>query len=146
MAIESRLSWKKGFSFDALSRDHHVMLDTNGEETLNAGPTPKEMVVAAMAGCSGIDVVSILKKMRAELRRCDISGHAEKTEGDHPIVFASVRLDFDADNITADKVLRAVELSQTKYCGVTAMIAKTCPVTWTVTWNGKVIGQGKAFS
>lgn len=146
MSLLVKTSWKNGHAFNGEARGLKFTMDAPGEVSQNHGPSPKELVLGGICGCTGIDVVSILEKMRARLTRLDVTASAEKTAGDHPVVFASVHLTFDieADSITTDKVLRAVTLSQTKYCGVTAMIAKGCPVTYDVRLNGAMVGSGRA--
>ena len=146
MSYSVNTTWKSGHAFEGETRGIRFAMDTPGEETQRYGASPKELVLGAICGCTGIDVVSILNKMRAKLKRCDIVATAEKTASAEPIVFAFVHLVFDieAESVSPDQVLRAVMLSQTKYCGVTAMIAKTCPVTYEVKLNGQSIGTGKS--
>lgn len=110
---------------------HWVMMD--GPESLggkDAGIRPKELLLLALAGCTGSDVASILAKKRVRLEGFDMEITAEETE-EHPKVFTHMHVEyvFRGTGIEAKDVERAIELSQTKYCGVTAMLAKAMTVT-----------------
>ncbi len=108
-------------------------------------PTPKELVMNAMMGCTAMDVVSILKKMRQEIREFWMENEVEKT-GVHPIHFKKALLTFQLNgNLDADKVQKAVELSLSKYCGVNYMISFTCDIRYRIVLNGTEISNGKAI-
>lgn len=111
----------------------------------NSAPTPKEVLLNAMCACSGIDVVSIAKKMRLELSSVSLTAKAEKTNT-IPSYFSSVHINYFIEGVDLDreKVIRLVSLSMTKYCGVSYMVAKACPITYDITLNGKLIHQDKA--
>ena len=107
----------------------------DGPESLggsNAGIRPKELVLIALAGCTGSDVVSILQKKRVNLTDFEINISAQQTE-EHPKVFASVDLEyvFYGKDIKPNDVERAIELSTETYCGVSAMLKKAMPVNHT---------------
>ena len=113
-----------------------------GEDT---AITPKQMLVAAICGCTGMDVVALLKKYRQPLSKFEIEAEASVTEGAHPIVFKEVQLIFKIDGaLEKKKVLEAITLSQTKYCSVSAMLSKSFPIHYTVQLNSEVIGAGSA--
>ena len=108
----------------------------------NTAPTPKELVLNAMMGCTAMDVVSILKKMRQEISEFKMEIEAEKTT-EHPIHFKTAELIFMLKgNIDPEKVIKAVDSSLTRYCGVNYMISKTCVITFKVILNDSVINQG----
>ncbi|MCA2959800.1 MAG: OsmC family protein [Silvanigrellales bacterium] len=103
-----------------------------------SAPTPKELVALGMGSCSGIDVVSILKKMRQPLTKLSVSCDVvlRKTP---PTVFESVELIYyaEGDGLSPDRVARAVNLSLEKDCGVSIMIANSgCKVTGSLFVNG----------
>ncbi|MGH2375746.1 MAG: OsmC family protein [bacterium] len=95
-----------------------------------AGPSPMEAVLAALAGCTGIDVVGILEKMRAGLEGLVISVSAERAT-EHPRVFTKIHLRYTAwgKGLARDQVERAVTLSKEKYCSVSAMLSRTAAMT-----------------
>lgn len=137
--------WNEGMKFTSESGPHQVVMDARSPIGKDGGFTPKELVVAGIAGCTGIDVVSLLKKYKEPLESLEISAEVNQTQGGYPVVFKDVTLLYSfTGKLNKDKVFEAVVLSQTKYCGVTAMIAETSPVQYEVTLNGEVIGAGKA--
>lgn len=99
----------------------------------DAGIRPKELVLLALAGCTGSDVVSILSKKRVQVDTFEIRVTAEQAET-HPQVFTSINLEFvvTGDQIRMADVERAIELSETKYCSVNAMLRGTVSITHSV--------------
>lgn len=95
------------------------------------GSSPMEMVLMAIAGCSGMDIVSILEKMRVKYNRLEISVQGERAN-DHPRVFTDVEIEYKfwGDSIPEDKIKRAISLSMEKYCSVANMIDKVANVTY----------------
>lgn len=123
---------KNGLTFAGLTDSKHWVI-TDGPESLggkDAGVRAKELMLLSLAGCTGSDVASILAKKRVALDGFHMEISAEETE-EHPKVFSSMHVEyvFKGKNIEAKDVERAIELSQTKYCGVTAMFSKAFPVT-----------------
>lgn len=91
---------------------------------------PMQVVLAALGGCSTIDVVSILQKQRADLHDIGVEIEARRAHDQVPAVFTHIHLHYTVTgNIEADKVRRAIELSIEKYCSVSAMLAKTAQIT-----------------
>lgn len=127
---ESIVSWKSGLAFEARQDGHRFTLDASPEAGgQDQGPRPKALLLSGLGACTGIDVVSILAKMRVELEGLDVEVSAELTE-EHPKVFSAIRVRylFKGKDLPMDKLERAVQLSQEKYCGVSAMLAKACPI------------------
>lgn len=95
-----------------------------------AGPSPMETVLGALAGCTGIDVVGILEKMRAGLEGLTIDVSAERGS-EHPRVFTKIHLRYTVwgKGLARDQVERAVTLSKEKYCSVSAMLSRTATMT-----------------
>ncbi len=133
--MKTTTKWVEALAFDATADSGHtVRMDTTVEGGgLGSGMNPKKMVLSALSGCSGMDVVEILKKMKVPFTKLEIEAEAEQTET-QPKVFRSVRMVYrlDARPADLDKIQRAVSLSQEKYCGVSAMLAKHCPITYTI--------------
>lgn len=110
---------------------HWLMMDGPASFGGNdAGIRPKELLLLSLAGCTGSDVASILAKKRVALEDFEMIVTAEETE-EHPKVFSSMHVEyvFRGKGIDAKDVERAIELSQTQYCGVTAMFEKAMDVT-----------------
>lgn len=133
--MRTTTKWIQGLAFDATAdTGHTVRIDTTVEGGgLGSGMNPKRMLLGSLCACSGMDVVEILTKMKVVFTKFEIEAEAEQT-ADHPKVFTHInmvyRLDASADNL--DKVKRAVSLSQEKYCGISAMLAKHCPINHTI--------------
>ena len=127
-------SWNGNMQFDALVGDHHVIMDANPEVGgSNAGPRPKALMLASLAGCTGMDVISILKKMRIEPKTFNIRIEAEMTE-EHPKHYSGMHViyEFSGDNLDMDKLKKAVDLSQDRYCGVSTVYKKAMPLTYEI--------------
>jgi len=106
--------------------NHWITMD--GPENFggsNAGIRPKELLLLALAGCTASDVVTILEKKKVKLNNFEINITAQMQE-EHPQVYTEINLEyvFYGSNISHEAVERAIELSQTKYCSVTAMLQK----------------------
>lgn len=132
MQIQTR--WIKDLTFEGISEEHHVAIDTTVEGGgNNTGMSPKKLLLCSLCACSGIDVVLILKKMKVEYTLLEINAEAEQTTED-PKVFTFINLTYTTDASTEDeaKFRRAVELSQEKYCGISLMLKKHCPVNYTI--------------
>jgi putative redox protein len=93
------------------------------------GPRPKGLLLTSLAGCTAMDVISILRKMRIAPESFTVETEAELTV-DHPKVFKSVRIVYRlrGKDIPREKVEKAVELSLERYCGVVAMLSKAAPI------------------
>jgi putative redox protein len=128
-------NWVSHLAFDVTADTGQTLrLDTTVENgSLGSGMNPKKMILGALCGCSGIDVVEILNKMKVPFTSLSIEASAEQTDT-VPKVFSVIHMTYKADVSEAhlDQLKRAVSLSQEKYCGVSAMIAKTCPIHYTV--------------
>ncbi len=113
--------------------------DWGGADT---GPRPKALLLSGLIGCTGMDVVSILRKMKIEGYGLRIRADADYTE-EHPTVFRSIHLTyvFSGDDLPVDRIRRAVELSQEKYCGVTAILAHSTGITWEIRYDEKTEGD-----
>ncbi|HLF62156.1 MAG TPA: OsmC family protein [Saprospiraceae bacterium] len=129
--------WVKNIAFDAHIDEHTVRMDSRAPEGTNTGPSPKRMVLAALIVCTGMDVVSLLNKMRVSYIKFSVEGKAPITP-EHPKTFERVDLKYiiTGSNVDRSKVEKAVELSQERYCGVSAMIRKHCPIEWEVEIRG----------
>lgn len=133
--MKATAKWVGNLAFDAMSDNNHtVRLDTTvAGGSIDSGMSPKQLLLAALCGCSGMDVVSILDKMKVKYSKIEIEAAAEQTDT-QPKVFIDVKMIYKADvNIDdIDKLNRAVELSHEKYCGVAAMLKKHCDITYKV--------------
>jgi len=125
------VKWKNNMSFDAIVNGHLIPLDAEASVGgQDQGPRPKPLILVALAGCTGMDVVSILNKMRVELEdfKVDVSG--ELTD-EHPKYFNKIHItySFKGKDLPMDKLEKAINLSQERYCGVSAMLIKVAELT-----------------
>ena len=123
-------TWVSGMAFEAQLGNHTLRMDTTGEGGHDTGPGPKKLMLAALAGCTGIDVVSILQKMKVLFSDFTINIDAGLTD-EHPKIYKDVVVKYviKVDSANQDKMIKAVELSKQKYCGVYAMFTSFCTVT-----------------
>lgn len=133
MALKSAsLRQVHGISFAVKGISNHwVMIDGSADfGGSNAASTPKELLLMALAGCTAADVVPILKKKRVPLAHLEVHVTAHDRE-EHPRIFTDVHVEyvFYGDNLKAPDVERAIELSTTKYCSVSAIISASVPIT-----------------
>ncbi len=130
--IKAHLKGNMAFEMDL--NGHTLITDASpevGGEDL--GPRPKALLLVGLIGCTGIDVVSILNKMKVEPDDFSIEVEAEEAE-DHPKVYTKIHLTyiFKGKALPKDKIERAVSLSQEKYCGVSAMLGKAALITYEI--------------
>ncbi|HYF33562.1 MAG TPA: OsmC family protein [Chitinophagaceae bacterium] len=128
------------FGFEA--RDaygHTARLDTSPETGgQNFGIRPMQMVLMALGGCSGIDVVSILKKQRQTITRYHMIIEGEREKGKEPSLWTIIQMTFELDGtIEPEKARRACQLSIEKYCSVAETLRRAgANITWKIVLNG----------
>ena len=125
------VNWTGDMAFDAEVNGFNLKLDaTEAVGGKNGGPRPKPLILAALGGCTGMDVVSILKKMRVEPDYFNVEVSAEMTE-EHPKYYNKfhIRYIFRGNDLPMAKLEKAVNLSQDRYCGVSEMLKKTAEIT-----------------
>jgi len=120
-------TWKKEFEFESKQEHNAINLDGNKKN----GFGPKALLLSGLAGCSGVDVVDILEKMRIKFSSLEIDSEATLAE-DHPKVFKEIRLTYKikTDKNNEEKIIKAIDLSLEKYCGVSAMLKKNSPISY----------------
>jgi putative redox protein len=143
--VEAKLIWVDKMLFKSENRHLEGALDAMPDHGgSNEAPTPKELILNAMMGCTAMDVISMLKKMRQNVKSYHLEIMAEKTT-EHPTYFKSALIKhFLHGEVAADKIMKSVEASMTKYCGVNYMISKTCDISYQVYLENILIGSGKA--
>lgn len=124
-------SWTGNLKFEADIDGHKILTDApiegNGE---NLGPSPKKLLLSALAGCTGMDVVSILKKMRVELEGLNIYVEGDMRE-EHPKYYEKMHViyEFSGKDLPMEKLEKAVKMSEETYCGVEGLYKKAIEVT-----------------
>ncbi|MGB0369121.1 MAG: OsmC family protein [Flavobacteriales bacterium] len=133
MGYKVNTVWKEKMAFESQLGNHVVRMDTTPELGDDSGASPKQLLLAGLAGCTGMDVVSLLNKMRVPFTNFEMDIEADLTE-EHPMVFSEIRLvyKFFGKDLDTTKVEKAVKLSQDKYCGVSAMLKKNSPIEYSI--------------
>ncbi|MHB9091915.1 MAG: OsmC family protein [Chloroflexota bacterium] len=129
--VDAKLTWEKGMAFTGHTGSGHEMrLDASAESGgADSAGRPLETLLVALGGCTGMDVVSILRKMRQEVTDYEINLHAERAR-EHPKVFTRVVVEhvLTGHNLSEDAVKKAIGLSENKYCSANAMLRKAVPI------------------
>ena len=123
--------WKENMVFESDNPSGETLfMDAPDEGIENKGLRPKALMLSSLAGCSGLDVVSLLKKMRAEVDDFKMVVHGELTE-EHPRYYHKVVIayHFYGNDLQEDKINKAVKLSVDQYCGVMEMFRQFAKVT-----------------
>jgi putative redox protein len=127
--VTTKWTQKSQFITDNPSGHQFTMFDKSQDNGDVIGFAPKALMLSSLAGCSGLDVVSLLEKMRADVAQFHIEVTAELTD-EHPKFYDKVKVDyhFSDTELQPDKIQKAVNLSVTKYCGVMEMFRKFAEV------------------
>ncbi len=124
------VEWKDNMLFEAKHNDGDFMIDNPTDGSESRGMSPKALMLSSLAGCGGLDIVSLLKKMRAEVANFKIDVTADLTD-EHPKIYKNVVVTyrFFGSDFKKDKIQKAVDLSIEKYCGVMEMFRRFTEVT-----------------
>ncbi|RUA06354.1 MAG: OsmC family protein [Gammaproteobacteria bacterium] len=126
------VKWINGMNMIGKSASGHTIVMDGPEELggQNLGVRPMEMLLLGMGGCTTVDVVSTLKKMRESVRDCRVEISAERAD-EHPKVFTNIHMHFiiEGSNLNDKKIKKAIALSADKYCSASIMLGKTATVT-----------------
>ncbi len=113
--------------------NHYIPMDSDKVELggTNRAASPMEIVLAGLVGCTAMDVISILRKMRQDVRKFSVEAYAERAQ-QHPRVFTKIKLIYrvKGKDLDREKVMKAIKLSQEKYCGVSAMLRCTAEISY----------------
>jgi putative redox protein len=126
--------WTEDMAFEATVNEHRIVLDASPEVGgRNLGPRPKPLLMVSLAGCTGMDVISILKKMKVTLTGFNVKVVGDLTD-DHPKQYTALKLlyEFTGHDLPLDKIKHAIELSMQKYCGVSATLRKSLEITYDI--------------
>ena len=127
----ARIKWVEGMQFVGRAPSgHSIVLDAHDK----AGGTdtsvrPAELLLVGLGGCTAMDVISILRKMRVPFEDLEVEVNAEQAE-EHPKVLTKIELVYRVTgDVPEDKLEKAISLSQERYCSVSAMLGKTAQIT-----------------
>ncbi len=138
MKLITNTQWKGKMSFESAVGNHKITMDTSpdhgGEDS---GPGPKSLILTALAGCTGMDIVSLLNKMQVPFDSFNILTEGI-TADEHPKRYTAIRVVYQLTGaaILSEKVEKAILLSIEKYCGVAATLKKAVHLTFEMELNG----------
>ncbi|WP_407271365.1 OsmC family protein [Radiobacillus sp. PE A8.2] len=132
--METTIKWNDKMSFSSMTPSgHELRMDASAEVGgENTGPRPTELLLNAVAGCTGIDIISILQKMRLEPKSFHMDVKGERAE-DHPKKFTTIAIHYALEgDLTEDKVIRAIQLSKDKYCSVSHSLSAEISASYSI--------------
>lgn len=133
--MKSELVWNEGLRFIGITESgHSVVLDSKKEVGgFESAPTPMELLSISLLGCTAMDVISILKKMRENVQDFRLFFEGKRSE-QHPKVLTYIKIiyQFKGKNLNPENLRKAVELSQQKYCSVSNMLKKSTPIEYEI--------------
>ncbi len=125
------VNWSGDMAFEVEVNGFKIPIDADEKVGgKNGGPRPKPLLLAALGGCTGMDVISMLKKMRVEPSYFNVDVEGELSE-EHPKYYHKIHITYSlkGKDLDREKVHKAVNLSQERYCGVSAMLEKSSTIT-----------------
>ena len=127
--MKTKTVWKKDHQFTSYQDHNSIEIDGSRQN----GNSPKSLLLSGLAGCSGIDVVDILNKMRVNFSALEVDVETTQTE-ENPKVFKDIHIIYKIKTAreNEDKVRKAIDLSLEKYCGVSAMLRKNSDIHYTI--------------
>ena len=131
MGQQIKTPWEGNMLFNADTLGGNFKIDAAPESGGEGkGVRPKALMLTSLAGCTGMDIVSLLKKMRAEVEGLEINVTGELSE-EHPKIYKKVYVEyiFYGKDLKKDKIEKAVQLSDEKYCGVMEMFRQFATIT-----------------
>ncbi|HZC43376.1 MAG TPA: OsmC family protein [Acidobacteriaceae bacterium] len=132
--MQASATWKQEMIFDAVSHSGHTIV-FDGDDAHTQGISPVEAVLMGLCGCTAMDVVSILKKKREPFTGLTVTAVGDRS-AHSPRVFTHIKLIYRVSgNVSHKAVEDAVRLSETKYCGVSAMLAKTAKIEFVIEYS-----------
>ena len=143
--MKTILNWTNKMAFEATADGQTVLMDAKAPIGSGSAMTPKELVAAGLGGCTAMDVIALLKKHKQDYKEFQVDVDIETSTGAQPMIFTKATITFWATG-TIDKniYVDAARLSQTKFCGVSAMLSKAFPIHYVVMLNNEKIGEGMA--
>jgi putative redox protein len=129
--ISADVQWNSEMTFKANLNGHELLLDLDEDAGgKNMGPRPKPLLLVSLGGCTGMDVISILKKMRVEPDYFNVRLEGEVTE-EHPKHITKIHIiyEFRGKDLPLDKLQKAIDLSQDRYCGISYTLKQALELT-----------------
>ena len=141
MSLEAKIDWQQGLAFRAHLDGFDFIIDGTPEAGgRDLGPRPKGLTLVSLAGCTGMDVISLLGKMKVKVEKFHVAAMAQLA-AEHPKKFLSILVTYTLEGagITPGPVLKAISLSEEKYCGVRASLLPGVAISHEIVLNGEKI-------
>lgn len=143
--MHAKLIWKENLQFAAEADGHAVLMDAKPPVGQGKGQTPKQLLLAALCGCTAMDVASLMRKHRQDVKRFEVTAEATIRETVHPAVFTAIDIAFRIEGaVDPALAVEAARLSQTRFCAISAMLSRALPIRYEVFVNGASAGRGEA--
>lgn len=143
--MKTVLNWSQDMEFLATAAGHTVSMDAKSPIGKDKYMTPKEMVLAGLGGCTAMDVVALMKKHKQSYTSFEVEVEAQLSTVGMPKVFTDASIVFRMVGPVDPEILKtSITLSQTKYCGVSAMLAKAFPIKYEIYLNNEKIFEGQS--
>ncbi|HZQ08491.1 MAG TPA: OsmC family protein [Anaerolineae bacterium] len=124
----TRATWRNSLTFDVAVGKHQLVMDGNSPSGKDDGPQPTEVLLTALAACTGMDVISILLKKRQPVKSLKVLVEGKRAD-EHPRVFTEIQVVYYVrGEVTPAALARSIELSETKYCPISIMLRQSCPI------------------
>ncbi len=139
--LEADIDWQQGLAFKASLDGFDFVIDGTPEAGgRGLGPRPKGLTLVSLAGCTGMDVISLLGKMKVKVDKFHVSAKAQ-TAAEHPKKFLSILVtySFEGAGIAPAPLRKAISLSEEKYCGVRATLLPTVAISHEIVLNGETL-------
>jgi len=141
MNLKAKIEWEQGMAFRASLDGHEFTIDGDPEAGgRSLGPRPKGLTLVSLAGCTGMDVISILGKMKLRVEKFRVETEALLAD-EHPKKFKEIKVIyvFDGPGLTPEPLRKAIALSEEKYCGVRATLAPSVAIHHEIVLNGEKV-------
>ncbi|MEQ9404976.1 MAG: OsmC family protein [Cyclobacteriaceae bacterium] len=129
-------NWTGEMSFRSDADDYEIIMDASGDAGGEyRGPTPGHLLLASVSGCTGMDIISLLQKMRVKIAKMEISVTGEITT-EHPKHYSAIHLkyEFSGKKLRREKIKNAVMLAHNEYCGVSNMLSPKIRVSYEIAY------------
>ena len=143
--MKIKVAWLDAMLLEGSADGHMVPMDAKSPIGRNQAMTPKELVGMGLAGCTAMDVIALLKKYKQLPRTFEVEVEITTSRAQQPAVFERADLVYHVKGeVDPEKLREAVMLSQTQFCGVSAMLSKSFPIYFRINLNETEIGSGQA--
>lgn len=142
--MEVVANWKQKMVFEVGMRGLLIQMDVTSSIGSDTALNPKELLLAGLVGCTGMDVVALMKKHKQPLEAFELKVDADLDKTKMPAVFTRAHLIYSLKGaIDVERAIESVVLSKTKYCGVSAMLEKAFPITYEIQVNGETVKDSR---